>query len=465
MPDEFHDLRTCGQEHVLRYWAELSPEVQSQLRLQLGGVNARELAELFACRHDLANWQELAARAVSPPAFRLNDAQPRFAKVEAIARGEAALGDGKVGAILVAGGQGTRLGFDHPKGMFPAGPVSQRSLFQIFADQLIARGRRYGVRIPLYLMTSPATHDETVAYFDEHDYLGLSRDDVTIFCQGTMPAIDAETGKLLLAEKHSLALSPDGHGGTLAALVRHQGLSQARERGIEQLFYFQVDNPLVEIADPALVGYHLLCASEMSTLVVAKQDPSEKVGVLVEIDGRVRVLEYSDLPAEAAARRTADGSLALWAGNTAVHVFDVAFLARMESHAQALPFHLAFKAVPFINELGQRIEPQKPNAIKFERFVFDLLPHARNAIVVEIDPAAGFAPIKNASGAARDTPETARAAMLALHRRWLREAGAAVADDAIVEISPHFALDARQLPAKIKPGTRIGSPTFLQADC
>lgn len=461
MDEDFHDLRACGQDHVLRYWGELSPKVQAQLRLQLGGVNVRELAELFACRHELARWSELAARAVSPPAFRLNDAWPRFAKNNAIARGEAALRAGEVGAILVAGGQGTRLGFDHPKGMFPAGPVSQHTLFQIFADQLRARAKRYGVRIPLYLMTSPATHDETVDYFEQHNYCGLSRDDVTIFCQGTMPAIDAESGKLLLAEKHSLALSPDGHGGTLTALVKHQCLTQARERGIEQLFYFQVDNPLVEIADPALLGYHLLSESEMSTLVVAKQDPGEKVGVLVEIDGQVRVLEYSDLPADAAARRTPDGSLALWAGNTAVHVFQRAFLERVESQAGSLPFHLAFKAVPFIDELGELIVPRAPNAIKFERFIFDLLPLAKNAIVVEIDPAEGFAPIKNASGALRDTPETARAAQVAKHRRWLQAAGAKIDGDGPVEISPLYALDAEELQAKFTPGMRVAPPAYL----
>jgi UDP-N-acetylglucosamine/UDP-N-acetylgalactosamine diphosphorylase len=448
---------------VLRYWDELSPKLQTQLRQQLEQVNVRELSELFACRSELASWSELAARAISPPAFRLGNPQPRFAQRDAVARGESALRDGKVGAILVAGGQGTRLGFDHPKGMFPAGPVSRRTLFQIFADQLRARGRRYGVTIPLYLMTSPATHDETVAYFEQHDNLGLDRDDVTIFCQGTMPAIDAQSGKLLLAEKHSLALSPDGHGGTLAALVKHQCLAQARERGIEHLFYFQVDNPLVEVADAAFIGYHLLSESEMSTLVVAKCDPAETVGVLVEIDGQVRVLEYSDLPAEAAARREPDGSLALWAGNTAIHVFQRTFLERVQSQAKALPFHLAKKAVPFIDKQGELIEPKEPNAIKFERFIFDLLPHAKNAIVVETDPAENFAPIKNASGAPRDTPETARAAMIAKYRRWLCAAQAELAADAVVEISPHFALDAPELAAKIKPGTPIASPTYLQS--
>jgi UDP-N-acetylglucosamine/UDP-N-acetylgalactosamine diphosphorylase len=276
-----------------------------------------------------------------------------------------------------------------------------------------------------------------------------------------MPAVDLKSGKLLLEAKDSLALSPDGHGGTLAALARHGCLQDIQQRGIEQLFYFQVDNPLTQICDPQFIGYHLLCGSEMSTQAVAKRDPAERVGVIVAIDGKVQILEYSDLPAEHAARRDADGSLWLWAGNTAIHVFDVAFLERMQHTADALPFHRAKKKVPFIDEAGQLVEPEKPNAIKFERFIFDLLPHARHAIVVEVDPAEGFAPVKNASGEPRDTPETARAAMIALHRRWLREAGARVGDDIAVEISPQFALDAKELKAKIRPGTAVTGPKYF----
>jgi UDP-N-acetylglucosamine/UDP-N-acetylgalactosamine diphosphorylase len=368
---------------------------------------------------------------------------------------------GKVAALLVAGGQGTRLGFDHPKGLYQVGPVSGASLFQILLEKVLATGRRYGVAVPLYLMTSPATHAETLEFLAANDRFGLPESDVHVFCQGTMPAVDAESGRLLLDSPGSLALSPDGHGGMLAALGRSGGLSDLAARGIEQLFYFQVDNPLAPVCDPDFLGYHLLAGSELSTLVVAKQFPTERVGNVANVDGRLRIIEYSDLPEAAANRRRADGSLELWAGNTAIHVFDVALLKRLSSQADALPFHLAHKAVPHLDEQGRRVEPAKPNAIKFERFIFDLLPAARNGIVVEADPSQSFAPLKNAPGSERDSPETVHRQMVALHRSWLEAAGLRVADGIDVEISPLFALDAEEAAKKLPHPDAISKPTYF----
>ncbi len=364
--------------------------------------------------------------------------------------------------MLVAGGQGTRLGFDHPKGMFPIGPVSGRSLFQIHIEKILAVGRRYGARIPLYLMTSPATHDETVAFLARHDRFGLPEEDLKVFCQGTMPAVDAATGRLLLEAPGRLATSPDGHGGMLAAFARSGCLADARRRRLGQLFYFQVDNPLVEVCSAEHLGYHLLCGSEMSSQVIAKRDPLERVGNVVALDGRLMVIEYSDLPEEAARRRGADGSLAIWAGSIAVHVFDVAFLERMAATAAGLPFHVARKKVAHVDPSGRRVEPRQPNALKFERFIFDLMPSAAGVVVIEVDPARAFGPLKNAPGAERDTPEAVRAQMAALHRGWLRRAGVEVGDDVAVEISPLFALDAEELAGKIPSGTRIAEPTYFR---
>ena len=272
---------------------------------------------------------ELAARAEPPPAFRLDAAQNPFTPQQARQRAEESLRAGEFGAILVAGGQGTRLGFDHPKGMFPIGPLSGKTLFQIHVEKIVAAGRRYGVRIPLYLMTSPATHEETVAFFAAHDRFGLPEEDLIVFCQGTMPAVDAQTGRVLLEAPGRIAASPDGHGGMLAALDRSGALDDIERRGIRHLFYFQVDNPLVDICGREFVGYHLLAGSEFSTQVIAKRDPLERVGNVVQVDGRLMVIEYSDLPDEAAKRRNADGSLAIWAGSIAVHVMDAALLRRL----------------------------------------------------------------------------------------------------------------------------------------
>ena len=227
------------------------------------------------------------------------------------------------------------------------------------------------------------------------------------------------------------------------------------------MFYYQVDNPLVAVCDPLFIGYHLEAGAEVSTQVVAKQMPLERMGNVVSVDGQVQIIEYSDLLDEVAEQRGADGSLKLWAGNIAVHMFDVAFLERMSAGGGKLPFHFAHKKVPFIDGTGRLVEPSGPNAIKFEQFIFDLLPAARRALVVEVDERAVFAPLKNAPGSPKDSPETVRSQMIELHRRWLREAGATV-DDVTVEISPLFALDSAELAGKIPPGLNVAADRYFQ---
>jgi UDP-N-acetylglucosamine/UDP-N-acetylgalactosamine diphosphorylase len=458
-------LRPFGQEHLLDFWQQLSPAGRGSLARQIQGIDFRVIQKLHAQGQDQSNFRDLALRAGPPAGFRLEASKNRFSLDDARVRGWEALAAGHVGVILVAGGQGTRLGFDHPKGMFPIGPVSGRTLFQIHIEKLLATARRFGVRIPLYLMTSPATHEETVEYFNANDRFGLPADDLHVFCQGTMPAVDAASGRVLLEAPDHLALSPNGHGGMLAAFASSGAMADAQRRGIRELFYFQVDNPLVEIAGAEYLGYHILADAEMTTQVIAKRDPLEKVGNVVSADGRSLVIEYSDLPDDVARLTNPDGSLKIWAGSIAVHVFDLDFLRRMagqlDSQSDEFPFHIANKKVAYIDSSGKRVEPAKPNAIKFERFIFDLMPAARNAIVVEVDPAKAFAPLKNASGAAADTPESVKAQIVALHREWLRAAGAEVGG-AAVEISPWFALDAEELCGKLTPGVQFYEPTYLE---
>jgi UDP-N-acetylglucosamine/UDP-N-acetylgalactosamine diphosphorylase len=455
-------LSPHGQEHVLAFWDQLDADRQRSLVLEIRGIDWSLVERLCRSADDRADVRRLADRAGPPPAFRLQAAKNRFAPGQARQRGRQALAAGHLGVIVVAGGQGTRLGFEHPKGMFPIGPLSGRSLFQIHVEKVLAVGRRYGARIPLWLMASPATHDETVEFFARHRRFGLAEEDLRIFCQGTMPAVDAATGKVLLDQPGHLALSPDGHGGTLAALAGSGALDEIRRRAVRQLFYLQVDNPLVDICCPEFVGYHLLSGSEMSTQVIAKREPLEKVGNVVQIGGRLMVIEYSDLPDDVARRRNPDGSLAIWAGSIAVHAIDTVLLERMAGRAEALPFHQARKRVAYVDRAGRRVEPEVPNAIKFERFIFDLIPWAHNAIVVEVDPAEAFAPLKNASGAEQDTPETVKAQMVALHRQWFRQAGAQVADGVDVEINPLWALDADELAGKVRPGTQITEATYFR---
>jgi UDP-N-acetylglucosamine/UDP-N-acetylgalactosamine diphosphorylase len=365
--------------------------------------------------------------------------------------------------ILVAGGQGTRLGFEHPKGLFPIAPLSKRTLFEVIIDRLKAVSNRYGKKIPLFVMTSPATTAETEAFFLEKQHFGLMHDqDLRIFEQGMRPAIDAQSKKILLASPHEIALAPDGHGGMLAALSRVIGFDALRTSGIKTIFYGQIDNPLLTVCDPEFLGYHLLAGSELTTQAVRKTDPAERVGVVAQVDDHLEIIEYSDLSPEQSKRREPDGSLTFWAGNTAVHAFDVAFLERASSQVSALPLHIAKKTVPFIDAKGQLVDPTEPNAIKFEQFIFDLLPLAKNALVVEVDRAVAFAPVKNAEGATSDTASSAQAAMTNLYASWLSAVGVKVAPGVKIEIHPDFALDQDALAARISPGTSITQDTYLR---
>jgi UDP-N-acetylglucosamine/UDP-N-acetylgalactosamine diphosphorylase len=455
-------LVAAGQEHVLGFYQELEPASRAQLDRQLQALDLDLLTRLTRDRHEAPDWSAMARRSIPPPAIRLDDRDAAsITPVSARRAGEDALRGGRVAVILVAGGQGTRLGFAHPKGMFPIGPVSGHSLFQILIEKVVATSRRYGASVPLYVMTSPATHEETVEYIASNRRFGLPADDLRIFCQGTMPALDAVTGKLILARKDSLALAPDGHGGMLDALSKSGAQQHARERNIALFSYGQIDNPLVQICDPELIGYHLSAESEMTSQVIRKVHPLERVGNVVMVDGTMRIIEYSDLPHDMAQQRNPDGSLFIWAGSIAVHVFSAAFLERMFHRADALPFHRAKKKVPFLDAHGVKHTPDQPNAIKFERFIFDLLPWAGNAIVVEGNAADVFAPVKNAEGAASDTPTATRSALVRSHTHWLRQAGAHVQQGAPVEISPLWALDERQVAQRIELPCTIDRPTFL----
>jgi UDP-N-acetylglucosamine/UDP-N-acetylgalactosamine diphosphorylase len=455
-------LEAFGQEHLLAFWHELDESGRAQLARQIAAIDLELMAELFGTTAVAEDWAALARRAGPPPAIRLADrASGRFTSQEARDRGARALAAGEIGVLLTAGGQGSRLGFEHPKGMFPIGPVSGASLLQIHLEKAHAVARRYGAAVPVYMMTSPVTHDEQVAFLGEHDQFGTPQDDLLVFCQGTMPAVDAKQGKLLLAAKDELFLSPNGHGGTVAALADSGAIEHMRRGGVKHLFYLQVDNPLAPIADAEFLGYHLLADSELTSMAITKQAPEDRLGNFVSIDGHVQVIEYSDFPIEVAKERNADGGLKFWAGSIAIHAFAVDFLERALQLRDALPYHVARKKVPHVDESGRLVEPSEPNALKFERFIFDLLPHAERPLVVEYEEREVFAPLKNAPGADCDTPEYVREYMIDQQRGWLEEAGTKVAAGVPVEISPRWAFDAAGVAARTdRPGT-IDKPTYL----
>lgn len=453
------------QTHLLRWHDSLAEPDRKLLESQISAIDFGLVERLFAQSkiHSTEESPSQKAQRAAPPAHLVR--VPRSSAEQTVWRdaarlGEAALREGKVGAILVAGGQGTRLGFPHPKGMFAIGTVSGKTLFQLLAEQLQARSRRAGKAIPYYVMTSDATHDETVAYFDEHHHFGLDPANVRFFQQGNMPAVDRVTGQVLLAAKHAVSTSPDGHGGILAALANSGMLDDMRRRGVEYLFYHQVDNPLARICDPAFLGFHIRHRSEATTKVVAKLTAAEKMGVVVTVDGRTQIIEYSDFPAEIAARCDAAGELVHWAGSTAIHIFNRSFFDRLVTEKIELPFHSAFKKVPYVDEQGHVVQPATENAIKFERFIFDVLPLAAESLVVEARREDEFCPLKNATG--DFSPDYVKSGLSRLFAGWLKQAGFEVPAGLPVEVSPLYALDADELAAKVNRNLAVDGPLHLE---
>jgi UDP-N-acetylglucosamine/UDP-N-acetylgalactosamine diphosphorylase len=447
------------QQHLTFGWDRLSPADREGLIAQFARINFPALRTLYAQRE--------AKAAALPPRSQIKPIplQPRMVMPATRAAGEVALRKGEVAVLLVAGGQGSRLGFEKPKGMYPVGPVTNASLFRIHAEKVLAVSRRYGHTVPLLVMTSPATHTETEAYFQEHKFFGLPRGEVFFFQQGTMPAVDIATGRLLLEAPGKLFLSPNGHGGTLTALAETGMLSELESRGVQHVFYFQVDNPLVKVCDPDFLGTHIEARSEASSKVVPKEQPAEKVGVLAVVGGKCAIIEYSDMPAEMAAETEPDGTLKFRAGSPAIHIFGVEFLRRVTGSG-GLAYHIARKKVPYLDtETGEMKTPTSENALKFELFIFDALPLADRWVAMETSRAEEFAPLKNATGA--DSPVSVYEAMCRLHASWLETAGVRVPrlGDGMpalpIEISPLFALDAQECRGKVSREMAITGPTYL----
>ena len=456
-----HDFENAGQAHVFTFWDDLADNERILLLDDLECINARQLPGLRKLvvspePHDSASRKIEPATVISRMAVRSG----------AIELGRSLLADGKVAAFTVAGGQGTRLGFDGPKGAFPISPVRQKTLFQLFAESIRATQARYGSRITWYIMTSPANDATTQDFFRRHDFFGLSPEGIRFFQQGVMPSFD-KSGAILLDQKHRIALSPDGHGGSLLAMATTGILKDMARRGIEYISYFQVDNPLVHCLDPVFIGLHADHGSEMSSKTLPKADDLERVGNFVTVDGSLDVIEYSDLPADLAHARNEDGARKFDAANIAIHILSRTFVERLTADraAFALPWHLAHKKVPHVDpRSGDLIEPASPNATKLEAFIFDALPLARDPLLLETTRAEEFSPVKNPTGV--DSVDSARGDMSRRAAAWLESVDVKVTRDnhgiptVACEISPLVALDAAQLAQRAKDDPSLLKPAI-----
>ena len=342
-----------------------------------------------------------------------------------------------MGILLLAGGQGTRLGVPYPKGMYDVGLPSKKTLFHLQAERILKlerlaeqfTGKTGGGKIVWYIMTSASTVKPTTDFFKSNNFFGLDESNVVVFQQGTLPCFTF-SGKIILGTKHSLSRAPDGNGGLYRALRVDRIIDDMEKRKLEFVQLYCVDNILVRVGDPLFCGYCITKGAECANKVVPKGSPTESVGITCSVDGKYQVVEYSEITEKAAEMRNEDdGSLVYSAANICNHFFTVDFLRRVvDTHEKELVHHVAKKKIPFIDPEGRVVKPERPNGIKMEKFVFDVFRFADRFVVWECVREEEFAPLKNAEGAPDSTPTHCKEALFALHQKYLMNAGGVVVD-------------------------------------
>ncbi len=438
-------LTEHGQEHLLRFYEDLDEAGQSSLLGQIRDLDVRRINGLY---QDLVVDRETAIgdELTAIPAVTFGDMTENERK-RLWELGLSTIRAGQVCAFLVAGGQGSRLGFDGPKGAYDIGLPSHKSLFQLQAERLKHIGDLAGVSIPWYIMTSPQNHQDTVDFFKTHDHFGLKAEDICFFPQGTLPSVD-EGGRILLAARGQISANPDGSGGCFRAFKEAGLLKDLARRGIEHVFFYGVDNALVRVADPYFIGFAVDQDREIASKAVAKEVPEEKVGVFAYRNGKPSIIEYTELPEDLARQRGQDGRILFGSGNIVTHVIRTSFLERVLEKDP--PYHIAHKKVDYIDETGRLVKPDEPNAWKFEALYFDLFQFADDMSILDIRREEEFSPVKNFEGV--DSKDTARQMFLDLCTGWARDLG--IDPPIPLEISPLLSiygteLDREELQAKV----------------
>lgn len=465
-------LAAYKQNHLLRFWDELSDTEKVILRSELQELNFQDLSEYFerATQSLNADNEKLDARLKPIPPSQYesvpNTSPEKIVEYENVGFEE--ISQNRVGVLLLAGGQGTRLGFDHPKGMYDVGLPSKKTLFQIQAErirrleQLAEEKTCKKGSIIWYIMTSDRTMQSTLDYFEKKNYFGLERNNVKMFEQGTLPCFSMD-GKILLSSKYQLATAPDGNGGLYRALKSKGILTDMQKRGIKHLHAHSVDNILIKVADPVFIGYCSIKDADCAAKVVEKSSPTEAVGVVCKVDEKYQVVEYSEITEKAANLRNENGKLIFNAGNICNHYFSASFLERIcRDNETEMKLHVANKKIPYVDENGVFQKPDAPNGIKMEKFIFDVFPFAKNLVTLEVARDVEFSALKNSDAAKKDCPSTARLDLFNLHRKYIRENGGDIADDVDCEISPLISYSGEGLKEIIAANSFKCSPVYLR---
>ncbi len=398
-------LQVIHQEQLLRYWETLTEEERNALLAQIDDIDT----QMLEVQRDLVEHPESVAilRDIAP----IESWDVTGAATDEIA-GRKRVADGKVGCLVVAGGQGSRLGFNGPKGLFPVTAVKHKTLFQMLCERVGAAGRQAGRLLNLAVMTSSLNDAETRRYFQENRFFGLAPEQVSFFVQGVLPIV-GDCGELFLKDSHTIVEGPDGNGFALHHFF-HSGLwQQWQQMGIEEIVFIQVDNALSDPFDAELIGYHQRQQTQVTIKATYRQSTEEKVGIVVEHDGKIKVLEYTELPEDERVAINVDGSLQYQIANLSMFCFSMSFLQMLAKQPpERFPLHLAHKSHRVLGNDGQ---PQEIKAWKCERFIFDVLPYAERVSVLVYPRDLCYAPLKNGSGP--DSLAGAQEALQHLDRR------------------------------------------------
>ncbi|XP_060852722.1 UDP-N-acetylhexosamine pyrophosphorylase [Rhopalosiphum padi] len=441
-------LKKYDQEHIFKFWNKLDEKEKAFLLEDVCELNIPEVVEMFknTVENMNVNQQKLDNR-MSPIPAELYGAVNRspkelLTKYEQI--GLEQISQGKVGVLLMAGGQGTRLGVNYPKGMYDVGLPSHKSLFRIQGERIRClirlANKNFGSSkgLPWFIMTSEHTMEPTKKYFKENNYFGLDEKKVIFFEQYMLPAFTFD-GKIIMEGINKISKSPDGNGGIYKALRDRNILDEINRLGVEYLHAHSVDNILVKVADPIFIGYCITKNAECGAKVVEKAYPSEPLGVVCEVDGKFQVVEYSEITENTAEKRNPDGRLTFSAGNICNHFFTTDFLNDVAyKYNSKLKLHVAKKKIPYINDDGTVCKPEEPNGIKMEKFIFDVFEFCNRLAVWEVERDEEFSALKNADVPnGKDNPKTARLDVFSLHRKFVEKSGGKFKTENIeCEISP-----------------------------
>lgn len=394
--EAYDKLTNYGQQHVLQYYEELGRQEQEQLLLQ---IEQTDFDVLSLCKKK----ETLNPRGEITPIGVMQLPEIEAKREEYTTTGLEAIRAGKVGAVLLAGGMGTRLGSDAPKGVYNIGLTKEVFIFQRLIENLLEVVNQAGAWIPLYVMTSDKNHETTVAFFKEKEYFGYNADYVTFFMQDMAPASDYD-GKVYMEAKHKISTSPNGNGGWFLSMMKWGVVDKIREAGVEWLNVFAVDNVLQRIADPCFVGAVIATDSAVGAKVVKKNAPDEKVGAMCLEDGKPSIVEYYDMTEELMAAKDENGEPAYNFGVILNYLFREKDLE--EIAARKLPLHIVEKKIPYLDEKGELVKPESPNGYKFEQLVLDMIHELDSCLPYEVVRNKEFAPIKNKTGV--DSVESAR---------------------------------------------------------